>query len=147
MVLVTVPRLFAVALALLLVAPGASSGASRTIRRSLRAHVNPIFSVASHYGPGFHGRKQANGRPFNEWAMTCAHRTMAFGTKLLVLNPETGRRVVLTVTDRGPFIRGRSLDVSTRAAELLGFKKKGVTTLVLRPLAWGRKGIEQSWAH
>jgi rare lipoprotein A len=113
---------------------------------ALRLKTQPVFALSSWYGPGFHGRTQANGRPFNQWALTCASRHFKLGRKLLAFNPETKKKVVLTVTDRGPYVGHRSLDVSTRAAEVLGFKRKGVTTLVLRPLPDGLQGVQEAWA-
>lgn len=59
-------------------------------------------------------------------SMGCAHRFLPFGTRLRVTNLRNGHRVVLTVNDRGPFIRGRIVDVSTRAAEMLGFRRAGI---------------------
>lgn len=79
---------------------------------------------ASWYGPGFHGKRTASGAKFNENAMTAAHRTLPFGTKLRVTY--RGRSVVVTITDRGPFHRGRALDLSKAAASKLGSKQAGV---------------------
>lgn len=70
---------------------------------------------ASYYGNRFHGRLQANGRPFNMNAMTTAHRSLPFGTRLKVTDPNTGRSAIVTVTDRGPYVAGRSLDLSKAA--------------------------------
>lgn len=76
--------------------------------------------VASHYGwgDGFHGRKTANGERFNAGGMTTAHRSLPFGTRLRVTY--RGKSVVVRVNDRGPFIRGRVLDLSSGAARALG---------------------------
>ena len=60
------------------------------------------------------------------YAMTCAHRTLRFGTKLRVTNPDNNKSVIVTVNDRGPFIRGRDLDLSYGAAKKIGIVKKGV---------------------
>lgn len=82
---------------------------------------------ASYYGKAFHGKTQANGRPFNMHAMTTAHRTLPFGTRLKVTDPNTGRSVVVTVTDRGPFIGGRTLDLSRAAfSRLFNGTSRGV---------------------
>jgi rare lipoprotein A (peptidoglycan hydrolase) len=75
-------------------------------------------AVASWYGPGFHGRRTASGERFNQHAMTAAHRTLPFGT--LVRVTHKGRSVVVRINDRGPFIRGRSLDLSKGAARQIG---------------------------
>jgi len=85
--------------------------------------------VASYYAHKFHGRTMANGKSFNMHAMTVAHKTLPFGTKLRLTNPKNGRVVVVTVTDRGPFTKGRTLDVSLAAAQKLGFVKAGVARL------------------
>ena len=77
-------------------------------------------SVASWYGPGFHGRKTASGERFNTHAYTAAHKSLPFGTRLKVTNVGTGRSVVVRVNDRGPFVRGRELDLSHAAARAIG---------------------------
>ncbi|WP_250152198.1 septal ring lytic transglycosylase RlpA family protein [Ancylobacter radicis] len=79
--------------------------------------------MASYYG---YGGRTANGERHNAAAMTAAHRTLPFGTKVRVTNTANGRTVVLRINDRGPFIRGRIIDVSTAAADDLGFRKRGV---------------------
>ncbi len=91
---------------------------------------------ASFYGQrdGFHGKKTASGEAFDANALTAAHRTYPFGTLLEVTNPENGRSVRVRVNDRGPFVRGRSLDLSARAARDLGFTGKGVVRVRVRKL-------------
>jgi rare lipoprotein A len=81
--------------------------------------------VASTYG-NESGRQTASGQRFNENAMTCAHRSLPFGTKLRVTHG--GRSVVVTVNDRGPFVRGRVLDLSTGAARAIGLGGLGQVT-------------------
>jgi len=81
---------------------------------------------ASWYGPGFHGRRTASGERFNTHAMTCAHKSLPFGTRLKVTNLETGQASVVTVNDRGPFVRGRIIDVSKKAAQELDLIRTGV---------------------
>lgn len=88
--------------------------------------VEMVPMVTSYYGAQFHGRYTASGEVFDQYAMTCAHKTLPFGTKLWVLNPESGSGVLLTVNDRGPFIKGRDLDVSYGAAIKLNMIKQGV---------------------
>ena len=90
----------------------------------------PAFAqcgIASHYGigDGFHGRKTASGERFNAHGYTAAHRTLAFGTVLHVTNPRTGRSVSVRINDRGPFIRGRILDLSSGAARSIGLGGTG----------------------
>lgn len=81
--------------------------------------------IASWYGPGFHGNKTASGERFNARELTAAHRTLQMPSLVRVTNLDNGRAVVVRINDRGPFARGRVIDVSERAAELLGFKSRG----------------------
>jgi rare lipoprotein A len=81
--------------------------------------------VASTYG-NESGRQTASGQRFNENAMTCAHRSLPFGTRLRVTHG--GRSVIVTVNDRGPFVRGRVLDLSTGAARAIGLGGLGHVT-------------------
>jgi rare lipoprotein A len=75
---------------------------------------------ASWYGPGFHGRRTASGETFNTNAMTAAHRTLPFGTRVKVVNLRTGRSVVVRINDRGPFHKGRIIDLAKAPAMALG---------------------------
>src|SRR3954463_8034040 len=68
--------------------------------------------VASWYGPGFHGKKTANGERFNTHDLTAAHKTLPFGTKVRVTNEQTGKSVVVRINDRGPYAHGRVIDLS-----------------------------------
>ncbi len=72
--------------------------------------------VASWYGPGFHGRTTANGERYDMHALTAAHKTLTFGTKVKVTNQNNGKSVVVRINDRGPYIRGRVIDLSRSAA-------------------------------
>lgn len=85
---------------------------------------------ASWYGPGFRGRKTASGERFNPHRLTAAHRKLPLGTKAKVTNLRNGRTVEVEINDRGPYVRGRIIDLSKAAAEYLGMKQAG-TTLVL----------------
>lgn len=80
---------------------------------------------ASWYGPGFHGRATASGERFNQSSMTAAHKTLPFGTRLKVTNKRNGKSVVVRINDRGPFIRGRVLDLSKGAAHQIGMVRSG----------------------
>lgn len=83
--------------------------------------ATPSYSaVASWYGPGFHGRKTASGERFNQHAMTAAHRSLPFGTKVKVTYK--GKSVIVRINDRGPFIKGRTIDLSKAAARAIGCK-------------------------
>ncbi len=81
--------------------------------------------MASYYGRRFHGRQTANGERFNMNAMTAAHKTLPFGTLVRVTNPRNGRTVTVRINDRGPFIRGREIDLSRGAAERIGMISRG----------------------
>ena len=80
--------------------------------------------MASYYGYGA-GSQTASGARFNPNAMTAAHRTLPFGTKVRVTNKRNGKTVIVTINDRGPFIRGRIIDLSTAAAGVIGMKLLG----------------------
>ena len=80
---------------------------------------------ASWYGPGFHGRRTASGERYNMNALTAAHRSLPFGAQLKVTNLVNDREVIVKVNDRGPFIKGRIIDLSREAAQRLAFKKTG----------------------
>lgn len=88
----------------------------------------------SYYGPGFHGRKTANGERFNMHALTVAHKSLPFGTKVEFTCSQTGRKVVARVNDRGPYIRGRSFDLSLGTAQALGVVERGVAKVTYRIL-------------
>src|SRR3984957_18321542 len=77
--------------------------------------------IASWYGPTFHGKHTANGETFDSGALTAAHRTLPMPVNVRVTNLDNGRSIVLRVNDRGPYARGRIIDVSARAAQLLGY--------------------------
>lgn len=87
------------------------------------------YGSASFYGPGFHGRKTASGEVFNQNALTAAHRTLPFGTKLRVTCTTTGRSTIVKVNDRGPYHGNRILDLSVGAAKAIGMIEKGVTNV------------------
>ncbi len=84
------------------------------------------IEVASWYGAGFAGHSTSNGETFNPNALTAASTTLRLGSRVQVTNPDNGRSVVVRINDRGPFVRGRSLDLSRRAAQQIGLTGKGV---------------------
>ena len=95
--------------------------------------------IASWYGPGFHGKRTSNGEVYNQYELTAAHRTLPFGTRLRVTDVDTGRSVTVRVNDRGPFVRGRVVDVSASAAETLGITGKGVAKVKVDVVEAGAK--------
>lgn len=85
---------------------------------------NPVsasdqLGKASWYGPGFHGRTTASGQKYNMYSMTAAHRTLKFGTRVKVTNLSNDKSVIVTINDRGPFIKGRIIDLSKSANQAL----------------------------
>lgn len=84
---------------------------------------------ASWYGPGFDGNHSANGEIFNRYAMTAAHPSLPFGTRVLVTNTNNGRSVVVRINDRGPFSGGRVIDLSQGAAASIGMIESGVANV------------------
>jgi rare lipoprotein A len=92
---------------------------------------------ASWYGPGFHGRRTASGERFNQNALTAAHPSLHLPSLVRVTNVENGRTVVVRVNDRGPYRRGRIIDVSRGAARQLGFLQKGTARVRLEVLREG----------
>ena len=87
---------------------------------------------ASFYAKRFHGRKTASGERLHPDSLTCAHRSYPFGTQLMVYNPANGRSVNVRVTDRGPYVRGRIIDLSWRAAKELGIIGQGIATVFVQ---------------
>ncbi len=100
--------------------------ASNVARVSLGPVRFQITGIASWYGPGFHGNRTATGEIYNQNAMTAAHKSLPFGTNVLVTNLNNGRSVVVRINDRGPFVRGRVIDLSAAAARVLGMMDSGV---------------------
>ena len=101
--------------------------------------------LASFYGRKFHGRRTASGEKYDAHAMTCAHPSAPFGTRLRVTDLESGKRVVVRVTDRGPFRRGRIVDLSLAAAKELGMLERGVARVRVERLTDDEdEGLETS---
>ena len=100
--------------------------------------TSPIDDIqigsASFYHPLFNGRRTANGETYSDRRLTAAHRTLDFGTRVLVTNLDNAKSVVVTINDRGPYVRGRIIDLSRRAARVLGFVRDGTTRVRVDPL-------------
>ena len=90
--------------------------------------------LASWYGPRFHGKLTASGEVFNQEKFTAAHRILPWGSRVKVTNLANGKSVEVRVNDRGPFTKGRIIDVSRAAARALGMMKSGVTTVRIEGL-------------
>lgn len=90
--------------------------------------------IASWYGPNFHGKSTANGERYNQNDLTAAHKTLPLPSIVKVTNLENGRSVIVRVNDRGPYARGRIIDMSKRGAEVLGFKNNGIAKVRVKVL-------------
>jgi rare lipoprotein A len=111
---------------------GSGCATTGTTPDALRPHST--IGLASFYGDAHHGRRTASGEAYDRNGLTAAHPALPFGTRLRVTNLENGRSVVVTVTDRGPFVSGRIVDVSYRAARELDFVREGITRVRLEAL-------------
>jgi rare lipoprotein A len=95
-----------------------------------------LQGIASWYGPNFHGKLTANGETYNQYGLTAAHPVLPIGTHILVENLDNGRRVWLRINDRGPYAKGRILDLSRSAAERLGMIEHGTAPVRITVLKW-----------
>jgi len=100
--------------------------------------------VASWYGPGFAGRRTSSGEIYNPEGLTAASKTLPLGSHVRVMNPDTGKSVVVRINDRGPFVRGRSLDLSHGAAKQIGLTGKGVGRVQVTPTATSTPSMSSS---
>lgn len=91
-----------------------------------------LVGNGSWYGEKYHGRTTANGERYDMYAMTAAHKTLPFGTIVKVTNLKNNRSVIVRINDRGPFIKGRIIDLSYMAAKKLGYINDGVVKLKLQ---------------
>lgn len=105
-----------------------------TVDPNLVEYLDLGTMKASWYGPGFHGRKTANGEKFDQMSYTAAHKSLKFGTLLKVTNPKNGKSIVVRINDRGPYIEGRDLDLSKAAAHELGLMSRGIARLKVEEL-------------
>lgn len=87
--------------------------------------------IASYYSDYFQGRTTASGDTFNQQELTAAHKTLPFGTRVKVVRTDTGQEVEVVINDRGPFIKGRVIDLSKRAAQKLGMLDRGVAPVLI----------------
>jgi len=108
---------------------------SNNLRKALGApplEARVETGLASWYGPGFHGRRAASGEVYDQYALTAAHRTLPFGTVAVVVRPDTGASVAVRITDRGPWVSGRIIDLSLAAARELGLVAAGVLEVLVK---------------
>jgi len=98
----------------------------------LSLQAKTLTGIASWYGKQHHGRKMANGKKFNMDELTAAHKSLPFGTKVLVTNLDNSKAVTVTITDRGPFVKGRIIDLSRAAAKRLDITGVEKVTIEIR---------------
>jgi len=96
---------------------------------------------ASFYSNQFHGRKTASGETFNSGKLTAAHPSLPFGTWVRVTNLRNGKDVIVRINDRGPFVKGRIIDLSTSAAKEIGLTKSGTARVKLEALSSGKSAF------
>ncbi len=124
-------NLFLIFVAILIASLGfVNNVEAKTKNTKEKKHV--LTGKASWYGGKFHGRKTASGAIYNKYTHTAAHKTLPFGTVVEVTDQKNDRRTIVCITDRGPFVRGRVIDLSKTAADELHIGNKGITSVKLR---------------
>ena len=105
--------------------------------------------IASWYGSKWHGRKTSTGESYDMYAMTAAHKTLPMGTYVRVTRQDNGKNVIVKINDRGPFVEGRIIDLSYKAASELGITEKGIARVKLVALgsAEGTTLVKQDYQH
>lgn len=106
-----------------------SKSGNKNFKRTARS--SRLTGTASYYGRKFNGKKTANGERFNMYALTAAHKTLPFNTKVKVLNLENNKSVVVRINDRGPYKKGRIIDLSFAAAKKIDMIKSGTARVHL----------------
>ena len=114
-----------------------TAGMSRKQIESIKNHPKVQIGVASYYGKKFHKKRTANGEIFNMYKVSAAHKSYPLGTKVRVTNLENGRSIKLFINDRGPFVKGRIIDLSYKAARKLDFVSQGTTKVKIEVLRLG----------
>ena len=114
-----------------------STVATKVLHTKKRALFPVTEGKASFYADQFHGRKTANGETFNMDRLTAAHPFLPFGTRVRVTNLRNGKDVIVRINDRGPFIKGRIIDLSTSAAKEIGLIKSGTVRVKLEAITSG----------
>ncbi|MGC1453724.1 MAG: septal ring lytic transglycosylase RlpA family protein [Nitrospirota bacterium] len=110
----------------------------------LQTHAGFVQTgIASWYGPDFDGKKTSNGETYDMHAMTAAHKTLPLGVYVKVQNRENGREAVVRVNDRGPFVKGRVIDLSYSAAKMLGVDIVGTAPVRIEALGYRGTGVDQ----
>ena len=104
-----------------------SEGMTRKQIEAIKDHPQVQIGIASYYGSKFHKKRTANGEIFNMYKVSAAHKTYPLGTKVKVTNMKNGKSIKLTINDRGPYVKGRIIDLSYKAARKIDFVNQGTT--------------------
>ncbi len=104
------------------------------VRRQILPPENVQTGLASWYGPNFHGKPTSSQEIYDMYDMTAAHRSLPFGTQVMVTNMKNGKSVIVRINDRGPFIKGRIIDLSYAAAQMLDMTGEGVVPVKIEVL-------------
>jgi len=109
---------------------------------SLASHPGQVQTgIASYYHDGLHGNRTASGQIYDKGKMSAAHKTLPLGSRVRVTDTRTGKSIVVRVNDRGPFVKGRIIDLSRRAAKELGIIRRGIAPVKVEVLSVaGRRG-------
>ncbi len=138
-----IERILIVAMVLVFVSCASSPRYTRSDRpqkESLPGSLRRLQEgVASYYGEDFHGRKTSNGEIYDMYAMTAAHRALPFNTRVLVTNLDNGKKVTVRINDRGPFVKGRIIDLSYGAARKIGMVGPGTARVRLEVIEMGEE--------
>lgn len=102
-----------------------------TVNSAFANDIDGQQGVASYYSDRFQGALTASGEAFDQQALTAAHPSLPFGSKVLVTRPDTGQEVEVLINDRGPFVQGRIIDLSKRAARTLGMLRRGTVPVMI----------------
>ena len=114
-----------------------TTGWSRKQIESIKKHPQTQIGIASYYGKKFHKKRTANGEVFNMYKVSAAHKSYPLGTKVRVTNLENGKSIKLVINDRGPFVKGRIIDLSYKAARKLDFVNQGTTKVRINVIRLG----------
>ena len=123
----------------------ATTGWSRKQIESIKKHPQTQIGIASYYGKKFHKKRTANGEIFNMYKVSAAHKSYPLGTKVRVTNLENGKSIKLVINDRGPFVKGRIIDLSYKAARKLDFVNQGTTKVRINVIRLGDNTV--SYTH
>ena len=114
-----------------------TTGMSRKQIEAIKNHPKTQIGIASYYGKKFHKKRTANGEIFNMYKVSAAHKSYPLGTKVRVTNLKNGKSLKLVINDRGPFVSGRIIDLSYKAARKLGFVNQGTVKVRIDVLRLG----------